>query len=76
MRRRLTLPVHRMKKVSAVPIMTINAVTAKRAEEESPRPTRKNKIKPVITAAVKLTAKEYFKLSVPHRAPLLSILFN
>jgi hypothetical protein len=65
-----------MKKVSAVPTMTINAVTARRAEEESPLPTRKNKIKPVITAAVKLITKEYFKRSVPHRAPLLSLLFN
>jgi len=65
-----------MKKVSAVPTMTINAVIAGLTEEESPCPTRKNKIKPVITATVKLTAKEYFKWSVPHRAPLLSLLFN
>lgn len=76
MRRRLTLPVHRMRKVIAVPTITINAVIARWAEEESPCPIRKNKIKPVMTAAVRLIAKEYFKRSLSHCASLLLLLFN
>jgi hypothetical protein len=65
-----------MKKVSAIPIMTINAVIAKRVEEKSPCPTRKNKIKPVMAAAVKLIAKECFKRPVSQRDLSLLLLFN
>jgi hypothetical protein len=65
-----------MKKVSAIPIMTINTVIARRVEEKSPCPTRKNKIKPVIAAAVKLIATECFRRFVSEFDLLLLLLFN
>ena len=75
-RSKLILPFRRMKNVIDAPAKTINTVTARRTAEKSPRPTRKNKINPVIAAAVKLITKECLKRPLLHRAPLLSFLFN